>query len=73
MKHVPALIAHARVDNGGGGRVVNDDGDIAGRMEECEVGGIEEGGGLATAIAAEDTATLATVLESDVRRPSRDA
>ena len=62
MKHVPALIAYARVDNGGGGRVVNDDRDITGRMEECEVGGVEEGGGLAAAIAAEDTATLSAVL-----------
>ena len=62
MNLIPAVVAHTRVDDRRGRGVVNHDRNIAGRVEEGEVGRIEEGRGPAGAFAAEDAAALAAVL-----------
>ena len=64
---IPAVVAHARVDDRRGRGVVNHDRNITGRVEEGEVGRIEEGRGPAGAFAAEDAAALAAVLLREIR------
>ena len=62
MDLIPALVAHTGLDDWGGRRVVDDDGGVAGWVEEREVGRIEESGGLLAALSTEDAATFPAML-----------
>ena len=62
---VPAVVADARVEDGRLGRFIQGNGDIAGRVEEREFGGVEEWRSPAGTISAEDTAAFPAVLWGD--------
>lgn len=62
MYLIPAVVAYSGGDDGGFGRGVEGDGDTLWRVEEGEVGSVEEICGVGGALCAKDTAALSTVL-----------
>lgn len=63
MDLIPAVVADAPLKDRRSRCLVHRDGDVPRWVEEGERGGIEQGGGLAGAVLAENTATLPTVLK----------
>lgn len=61
---VKAVITYARIKHRRLGRVERGYGDVAGREEEVEVGGVEKRGGLGCAGVAKDTTALSAVMTS---------
>lgn len=59
---LPAIIAHSRLDYGRFGGLVEFERYVARRVQEIEVGGIQEGCGAAGAAAAENISTLSAVV-----------
>lgn len=61
---IPAVVAYSGCDDGGFGGGVDRDGDTLWRVEEGEVGSVEEVCGVGRALCAEDTAALSTVMSA---------
>jgi hypothetical protein len=59
---VPAIIAHAGIEYGGGGRLEDGKWDITRWLKEGKIGCVEEGSGARGARATKDTAAFATML-----------
>lgn len=62
MDLVPTVVTNSRINDRGDGRLERGDGHVSGRLEDVEVGGVEQGSCASRACTAKDAATFATVL-----------